>query len=459
MNRFFLFFLFICASSICTSLRSQACESMIKFAFADEKKVVIYNMSTGYDQVQWDLGDGEVHHFSNDAVVVDYAEFPVTVCLTITNEAGCSDQSCVEIYPGSPDDICQTTDCIWPGDMDGDGKANNYDLLRLGFGIEELGTPRTHFPIADDSIAWLPSFGEDWSLEFMGTNFKHFDANGNGVIEEKDKEAILYNYDPDFDFQTIQDSDGPKVYLEFQDSSIQIGPGANEKVHVDLQIRLGTFDFPVTNIQGIAFSIDYPNSIVEPGSARAFYPDTSFFGRSEEVITIQKDLFSSSLGRLDLGLSRRSGREITGFGTIFTTSFVVISDIAIGKGVNSIPFEVSISKVALVNNQGQLVPVQLESVPASIDLQIGTITSTRPNPTLNNKLQLFPNPTSSLTRLQWTDLQPEWIQVTDALGKVVLRQQANSDYLDLDTRGWGSGLYLVQIGTSDGTATKRLMVR
>lgn len=438
---------------------AQDCESNIEFAFANDKMVVLYNLSTGYDQVEWQIEGGQIMHQHDGATVVTFNSFPAKACLTIYNSAGCEQTTCVDIYPGSPDDMCLTRDCIWPGDANGDGKANHLDILQIGPAYGAVGYPRDILPVPDNPNAWMPNMGSNWEKYLGGVDYKHIDSDGDGQVLEDDMEAIDQNYSPDLDYQTDQDANGPKVYITFMDSLVQIDPNDNRPIELGIRVEVGTSDFPVENVRGIAFSLDYPGAIVEPGSAAVTYNDSSFFGPAEDLLTIQRDLQPISLSRLDVGLVTKGGVAVSGFGTIFQGNFIVIADIAVGRGKFLVPFEVGISKVALIDAEGNRIPVQIESQVASVGLEFGTVTSNRPDPALNRQISLFPNPTSDVAQVRWDNLSPEMVLVRDGLGKMVFQSRVSGNSLSLNTKNWAPGIYSVQVVTPAGIAVKPLLVK
>jgi hypothetical protein len=452
---FLILLFFICGKGL-----SQGCESELGFAFIDETRVVIYNLSSNYEEVDWELSGAEIEHLHDGAAVASFDAYPATACLTIYGSDGCESFSCIEVFPGSAEDLCQTMDCVWPGDANGDGVANHFDLLTMGRGFNAQGAPREIFPLPDEPMAWVPNMAEDWANEIDGTNLKHLDSDGDGHVTEADVAAIEMNYQPDLVYQTNQSASGPRVFVEFMDSVIQMDPSGETPTEVGIRVHLGSEDTPATNVQGIAFSLDYPGIIVTPGSPTLTYNDSSFFGPTEETLQIQYDNQPEGISRMDVALSTREGKFVGGFGTLFEGNFIVIADIAVGKGDVLIPFEVGISKVLLLDRDGNPVPVQVPAQTASVGLQLGsTTTSQRPDPKLNRQVRLFPNPSSSYAQLQWTDLQPRVIQVFDAFGKLVDQQTPLSNPLVLNTTSWSSGLYSVRIFAEEGVAVKRLMVK
>ena len=113
------------------------------------------------------------------------------------------------VYAITVTDFCGTTandeisvdldaDCVWPGDFNYDNVVNNKDLLALGLAFGESGFPRT-----GASYNWQGQAANDWvAVQQNGVNYKHIDANGDGVIDLNDPSAIEVNYD-------LQHANGP----------------------------------------------------------------------------------------------------------------------------------------------------------------------------------------------------------------------------------------------------------
>ena len=83
---------------------------------------------------------------------------------------------------------------IWPGDIDNNGIVNAEDLLYLGVAYEEEGPERE---AEDQNANWYEhDYEESWKKKFKNkVDYAFADADGNGVVDEGDLDAILLNYD------------------------------------------------------------------------------------------------------------------------------------------------------------------------------------------------------------------------------------------------------------------------
>jgi len=81
-------------------------------------------------------------------------------------------------------EYCET-DCVWPGDIDQNGRVEGKDLLYLHSASGQTGSSRQRI----DS-GWFPHNSEDWSTEVQEIDLKYYDVNGNGVINSFDCEIV-----------------------------------------------------------------------------------------------------------------------------------------------------------------------------------------------------------------------------------------------------------------------------
>jgi len=80
---------------------------------------------------------------------------------------------------------------VFPGDINHDGIVNNQDLGLLGLNQYEVGPPRI---ISHQNSDWYPHPAENWNrLQINNEDIKHFDCDGNGVVDEDDREAVVNN--------------------------------------------------------------------------------------------------------------------------------------------------------------------------------------------------------------------------------------------------------------------------
>jgi len=77
---------------------------------------------------------------------------------------------------------------VWPGDFNNDGQVSNDDLVFYGIAAGNTGALRNTV-----SDSWEGNLCPNWSSDINGVNGKHQDANGDGLVDELDKNIILEN--------------------------------------------------------------------------------------------------------------------------------------------------------------------------------------------------------------------------------------------------------------------------
>ncbi|HAZ03434.1 MAG TPA: hypothetical protein DCY97_14875 [Marinilabiliales bacterium] len=160
--------------------------------FADSVTATAYfqNKSLG-DIVSyfWDFGDGNTSEQKSPSHT--YADTGYyAVCLSTISSVGRVRTYCADIRIGNSIDNPCLYSCVWPGDANSDLEANHYDLLTIGLNYGMEGPRRE-----DASIKWYGQFAQNWStFQLDGTNNKHGDCNGDGIIDILDTLAINQNF-------------------------------------------------------------------------------------------------------------------------------------------------------------------------------------------------------------------------------------------------------------------------
>ena len=348
--------------------------------------------------------------------------------------------------------MCEFIDCIHPGDADADLKANVYDLLNIGLGYGTIGIER---PLATEN--WEGQVGPDWTdYTTEGINYKHLDSNGDGFINDADINAISTNYTPEQELNILPFIEGtPELNIDFAIDSLYFDGNSPSEIEVTATINLGTTDLPVENIHGLAFMLDYPQDLVPPHAVNSEYNTDSFFGEEESVLWMEKELYE--LGREDIVLTRKSGSEITGEGGIFTTSFIIIIDVIVGRAERETPFTVKLKNIKALDGQGN--PININAgADATFIIVDNTISATN-NPILAAKTNISPNPAQTQIQINTADLNTEQIEIFDTFGQSVLLQKAQIGQTTVDISTLTTGMYMVYIRTAEGVVVKKLVVK
>lgn len=293
-------------------------------------------------------------------------------------------------------DEIKTPSVVMPGDANFDGVVNMFDLVSLGIALPQQlrGTPRVN-----PSIEWLPQASTDWSDYVLGKNAKHIDTNGDGIINADDTLAISRNFSKTHIYYLGTRSVLPLLYLS------NLPTAATEGNWVTTNINLGTISERASDVYGLLFSIQYDTSKIKAGSLSLNF-DTCWLGQNNQRLTMTKDF-----GRMNVGIVRTTGTNISGNGVIAKLRFQ-LKDAVLGKT------QITLSDAVLLNNNGIK-----QDLAAKMDTFIVKLkTPTSEIGLENTQLDAFPNPTKDIITLKRkgnTDNSPCFWVLYDIVGRQI----------------------------------------
>ncbi|MCO6493011.1 MAG: T9SS type A sorting domain-containing protein [Phaeodactylibacter sp.] len=435
-----------------------SCAADFMFTHLEGNTFFFYNASTNYDYYAWDFaGELVVPLPGVTTAVYTFTDPYNVVCLYIGSDGGCTDTLCLEVYAGAPDEMCNVTDCVWPGDANGNARANNYDLLNIGQGLGEQGPGRPFFPDPGNPMAWAPNFSFDWNAHAGPVNFKHLDCDGNGAVEAADVQAIDMNYTPDFNIFSSPTGGAPPVYLEFEETEIVVTEDSPGYFELTAHLYVGEPGNPVYGLYGLAFHLSYPLGLAVPHAITADYDDNSFFGNSNNVLSVRRDLVSYNLGRYDLAFSRRNRQNVDGYGRLASLSFIIVGDIIEGRSDPETRFEVELDGLILRSAEGDTLAYDLKE-PAVVTF-INQIFSNTPDDGPDaSSLRVFPNPAGSRLTVHMRNDARGQLELFSSLGAPVLRQPFEGGQAVLDTSQLEPGIYFLVAQMQEGRVVKKVVI-
>ena len=330
---------------------------------------------------------------------------------------------------------------VWPGDTDDDALVNNVDLLNIGLAYNAVGVPRSQ-----QSIQWNGYLANDWGTTFAGTNldYKHADANGDGMVDANDTMAIVQNWG--LTYNKNGGRNGASVYLETDSMTI-----INDSIAY-IPIMLGTMQQPVSNIYGMAFTINYSSGLVRDSSVMVHF-DPSWLGvNNQNMISIGKDFYNNEL--MEVAVTRIDGNNISGSGQVGRMCFTIQDDII--RGVDSL-FTFDITNITAIDNNNTTVDLQGEESEVHWERIIEIANNTQ-KVDLSTYVNIYPNPTTDYLTISAKAVTIESVEIYDLTGRRVLSEFSWNNSNQLDISELNEGFYIVHIKTNLGIWNEKIMV-
>jgi hypothetical protein len=435
----------------------ESCTAELMFSHLGNNTYVFYNTSEVYDNYSWDF-EGDIVTPSPDDLptLYTFTEDTSTVCLYISTFDGCTDTICVDVYQDAPHDMCNLTDCVWPGDANGNQRANQYDLLNIGVGYNQTGPERPFYPNPSNPNEWVPNFGYDWGSSTGAVDFKHLDCDGDGVVNEADLIAINQNYTPESQVISIPTEGAPPVFLELEAPEIIVTEDLPPFFEVKVNLHVGNSENPISNLYGLALYLEFSEELGSNSIITADYNDQSFLAESSGLMDVKRDISTFNSGRYDYAVTRNNGLSTDGYGEVARFSFIVSSDIIEGRVEPEIPFEIDLAGIILRSAEGDTLAYSLDqsTVLTFINNQI---LSNSTHFTKIKDFELLPNPANNQVTILEANTGDQLI-IRDTNGRIMEQQVVQSSILEVDVSMMPPGLYFVEMNGSGGRAVKKLMV-
>lgn len=310
---------------------------------------------------------------------------------------------------------------VWPGDANSDGRVDNIDVLELGLHYTQTGTPRT-----STSNSWQSFHADNWTGTISnGKNLNHSDCNGDGTIDASDTLAIYNNYGLTHAFKAAQTNTvSPQLSIVPDQTSVVKGTWGTASIY------LGNATTNINNINGVAFTVDFDNALIEPSNIWIEYLP-SFIDASQNLHFRKLDFANS---KLFTASTHTVSNNVSGFGKIATLHYQIKSTLTTDQVLN-----IGLSQANQSNVAGTIVPLTsssttLMAIGASVGLQelSGNIITISPNPT-----------NGSLTIKSNTELQK--IEVLSVDGKILLSEVPTNILHTMNLDNFANGIYFVNL--------------
>jgi hypothetical protein len=323
---------------------------------------------------------------------------------------------------------------IWPGDVNNDGVANNLDILELGLHFSLTGASR-----ATQGNYWQAVYANTWAgLQSNGKNMNYVDCNGDGVINVNDTAAVFLNYG--FLHSKANQSSANSILSIVQDQ-----PFVNQGAWGTASIFLGSASTPVSNINGLAFTVDFDQSLIDPNSFYIDYP-TSFLNVSNQSLKFSKLDYAS--GSLYTAITHTNNVNVSGNGKIATLHYKINSGIT-----STAALTIGLSQANQSNASGALTALTAGS--STVEAVITDMNELSAGTTI----AVYPNPASQYVQIISKGLL-EKIEVISLTGKLIFSETLSRSSYQLDANNFANGVYFLSIyGNGQKVERKKIIVQ
>ncbi|MCB0555810.1 MAG: T9SS type A sorting domain-containing protein [Phaeodactylibacter sp.] len=341
---------------------------------------------------------------------------------------------------------------VYPGDANQSGRADQQDMLYIGYAYGAVGPARVQTGTA---FVEMP-IALDWAQAFPdGTGYAYADANGDGLVSITDMLTVVSNYGlvhsqpTEPDYPAADPFGDPRLSFTPDIAGGPITAGSALTFTISL-------DYPgivAADINGLAFSVDFNKNYIQSinlafDSNWLGGPSSSF--RFQNIDPLQTD-------QLDLAVTRYGANGTMGGGIIGQLSIVIEDDLITFMQADSAAVTLSFSSIMLVNDSLELQPVNGDSISFTV-YNPGFLLS-RQREVKRNLLQCYPNPVAG-RQLNITAGEPiEEARVFNLNGAELYRQRlpaAPSWALQLPG-DWPAGYYLLRVLTEGGRINEQLL--
>lgn len=371
-----------------------------------------------------DEGNDRIQKYGvNSSTTAIVVTTPGVYAAIATNASGCADTVSVTILP------C-LTDSVWPGDADHNGVADNNDLLPIGIGYGLHGFARTN-----QSIVWTAHSAQNWGMQFLnGTNGKHADCNGDGVIDANDTIAILLNFGfthNKTDGSSAQRTGIPGISLRFASDTVTAGDSLT--VHV----LLGDSSLPVSNLYGLAFTYHFDALVVDTTTVSfGFVP--SFMGNNVNSMSLHKDFKTD--GTVKAAITGINQINRSGFGLIAKFHGTITTGNINGKDYSYYKNIHYISDVTAVDRDGNPIDLNMGISSNQVAYEPTGI------PDLDQtRVLIYPNPATGTVTIQGTTgMRGMAYTITDLTGRAAVAGLLAGEKTQVDVSQLEPGVYMIR---------------
>jgi len=294
---------------------------------------------------------------------------------------------------------------------------------------------------------WSAEDTDNWTYDQpSGKNIKHADANGDGIVTVVDTNSIsdyynqLNNFVPD---EVLDVKDYP-FYLIPQSTEVDSGE------LLVLDIVLGSEDFPVKDLHGLAFSVQVGGGFADSASLYIDLYEDSWLTNLGPSIQMSK---KPADGLIEAALTRTDGLPSSGYGIIGQLGFIV-EDEAIGIKDDDGERYFGIRLRGAIGETAAGSSYYMPEAAVRIQYVNDGVKDEKFFPI---DMLVSPNPTSDIFRIDLPNVNEEIrnLYLTDITGKSILVNKSNS-IINLGLLPMG--MYILSVESNMNTYNQKVQV-
>ncbi len=333
--------------------------------------------------------------------------------------------------------------CVYPGDANNNGIANDFDILEMGLAYGQTAAPRA---LAGDR--WAP-----YAPPTPVTN-AYLDANGLGQVDDLDLTANTQNWDLTHSLYTGASEGSNAVGTDLYLERFIFPPIGGTVATLGGLIRVNPYFGDTTNnpitVQGLTYRIRYDAQVL--GAAHVNNgTDLSGWLSADGAPIFHR--FISEPNVLHVVTSRLDNGNYTGGGMLGGINFRIQPDAFVNADTMYTQICFEDFKAVLADGTVLTIGAECLTIPYT-DPTYNAIRALAEAP----PVRLYPNPAREAIQLDLGQASAKTVELLDLLGQPIQTYQEVQGQLTIAHQQLPKGLYLIRISFENGSESTHKVV-
>lgn len=332
-------------------------------------------------------------------------------------------------------------DCVWPGDTDQSGVVDLGDLENIGRFIGEKGSKR------DAGDYWMGQDGETW-MSFEDSSLHHFDADGDGIISDRDVLTVLKNYGKEHGLYTK-----PVVAENIPVEILTVGDEIVRGEEFVLEFLVGDEDHLLTDISGFSAELEVEGAIVGQEQVEVIKDRSTWLKSYQPTIALKAP---SRDNQVAVGEFRVRSIGADGHGTTLKLRIIVEDEIEgfrTSRAVGGKAVRIILKNMTLHAGEDKVrLPDRVLVVP---------VKEKRASEAVSDQIRVYPVPAGDHVNVRWdSGMSVRSVAVYNTSGMLIREYDVTpgEDRMKIDTGGMSDGVYILQLEGKEKTVVRKMSV-